>query len=94
MSAWVLQRGDEEPARLGLAVPKSVGGAVRRNRARRRLKSVVGGLRPAPGQDVVLRAGPEVATEEFEDLVEDVAGALEQAGLRPAGRARSIAGNR
>lgn len=86
MGATVVQRGDEGPARVGLSVGKPAGGAVSRNRARRRLRAVVAGLDLAPGQDVVLRAGPDVATKEFEDLVHDVDEALRRAGLRSARR--------
>lgn len=52
--------GIEEPARLGLAVPRSLGGAVVRNRLKRRLREVWRSLLPElpPGRDYVLIARP------------------------------------
>jgi ribonuclease P protein component len=53
---------DAEP-RLGLAVPKSVGGAVVRNRVKRQLRETWHelGERIAPGFDYVLVARPALA---------------------------------
>jgi ribonuclease P protein component len=44
LAGFVLQeraRGDRRPARMGFTVSKRVGGAVERNRVRRRLKEIV-----------------------------------------------------
>lgn len=56
------------PARLGLAVPARVGGAVVRNRIKRRLRAsfVSAGL-PA-GVDVVVRATREASSVDFQEL--------------------------
>src|SRR5919198_4955243 len=56
------RESDEEP-RLGLAVPKSVGGAVVRNRIKRRLREIFGArLETLPrGHDYVLVARPGLA---------------------------------
>ncbi len=50
-------------ARLGLAVPKTVGGAVVRNRVKRQLRETWGELRGSarPGHDYVLVARPGLA---------------------------------
>ncbi len=50
-------------ARLGLAVPKSLGGSVVRNRVKRRLREAWRGLLPEirPGRDYVLIARPGLA---------------------------------
>ncbi|CAN5709109.1 hypothetical protein BH18ACT15_BH18ACT15_14920 [soil metagenome] len=84
--AAVVQRGDDGAARVGFRVAKSAGGAVSRNRARRRLRAIVAGLDLVPGQDVVLQAGPDVATKGFEDLVHDVEEALRRAEARSVRR--------
>jgi ribonuclease P protein component len=55
--------GDDGPPRLGLAVPKSVGNAVVRNRVKRQLRETWAELadRARPGHDYVLVARPAVA---------------------------------
>jgi ribonuclease P protein component len=76
--------GDDEP-RLGLAVPKSVGNAVVRNRVKRQLREtwreLAGSARP--GHDYVLVARPPLAepadTRGHEWLVERVTEVLEKA---------------
>ena len=85
LGVTVAQRGDQGPARVGFRVARATGNAVTRNRARRRLRAIVAGLDLAPGQDVILQAGPDAATKEFEDLVHDVDEALRRAGLRLVG---------
>jgi ribonuclease P protein component len=81
-AAFVLQardRGDEGPARVGFTVSKKVGGAVERNRVRRRLHEVVR-LSPAErlhaGTDYVLIGRRSALDLPFERLVDDFAGAL------------------
>lgn len=56
------------PARLGLAVPSSVGGAVVRNRIKRRLRAAFVAAGPSDGVDVVVRARPEAADTSFQEL--------------------------
>jgi ribonuclease P protein component len=55
--------GEPEPPRLGLAVPKSVGGAVVRNRVKRQLRETWQELAPTAkaGHDYVLVARPGLA---------------------------------
>jgi ribonuclease P protein component len=59
---WFPREGDGEP-RLGLAVPKSVGGAVVRNRIKRRLREIFRSrMETLPrGHDYVLVARPGLA---------------------------------
>jgi ribonuclease P protein component len=77
--------GDASEPRLGLAVPKSVGGAVVRNRVKRQLREVWQELAPSalPGHDYVLVARPGLAepadTRGQEWLRERVAEVLEKA---------------
>ncbi|MBX3578331.1 MAG: ribonuclease P protein component [Rhizobiaceae bacterium] len=64
----VLARGDAGEPRLGLTVTKKTGGAVERNRIRRRLREAVrthaaGDMQP--GNDYVIVARAEVLTAPF-----------------------------
>jgi ribonuclease P protein component len=63
-----------EPPRIGFVVSKSVGGAVVRNRVRRRLRSVVRGYLPSlPGGSLlVVRAHPQAATARQADLAAEL----------------------
>jgi ribonuclease P protein component len=63
-----------EPARAGFIVSKAVGGAVVRNKVRRRLRSAVAGyLRSLPGGSLlVVRAHPQAATARQADLAADL----------------------
>jgi ribonuclease P protein component len=76
--------GEPRPARVGVSTTKGVGGAVVRNRARRRLREAVrraGALRP--GCDVVVVAGPGTTGMDFHDLVNRVVEGLRRAGALP-----------
>jgi ribonuclease P protein component len=77
--------GDDGPPRLGLAVPKSVGGAVVRNRVKRQLRETWAEVaaRARAGHDYVLVARPGLAepadSREHAWLVERVTEVLEKA---------------
>jgi ribonuclease P protein component len=60
---WFPREDAEDAARLGLAVPKAVGGAVVRNRVKRQLRETWRELsdRVRPGHDYVLVARPALA---------------------------------
>ena len=79
------EEGDDGPPRLGLAVPKSVGNAVARNRVKRQLRQTWAELseRARPGHDYVLVARPAIAepadTRGHDWLVERVIEVLEKA---------------
>jgi ribonuclease P protein component len=85
---WFPRADDDEPGepRLGLAVPKSVGNAVVRNRVKRQLRETWRELVPLakPGHDYVLVARPGLAepadTRGHAWLVERVTEVLEKAG--------------
>ena len=65
-----LERADESPARFGFIVARSVGGAVDRNRVRRRMRAVGREIIDAGGRgvDVVVRALPGSAQQGWTSL--------------------------
>ena len=74
-------------ARVGLTVTKSVGGAVERNRVRRRLKEALRAARPLEAEgdhDYVLMARREALGRRFAALVDDVRNAFRAARRRGA----------
>lgn len=64
--------------RLGLSVSRRVGGAVVRNRVRRRIREAYRTHRGwfPPGMDVVVSARPSAAEATWEELLEDLRKAL------------------
>jgi ribonuclease P protein component len=68
------QPGNDEPARVGFVVGKAVGGAVVRNKVRRRLRHVARGyLGSLPeGSLLVVRANPRAATARQADLAAEL----------------------
>ncbi|HEX9711833.1 MAG TPA: ribonuclease P protein component [Actinomycetota bacterium] len=82
VACFALATGEQRPPRLGIAASRKVGGAVGRNRAKRRLRGAARAMiasLPA-GMDVVLVAGPRVVEEPFEQLSSDVRSAIARAG--------------
>jgi ribonuclease P protein component len=74
-------------ARVGLTVTKSVGGAVERNRVRRRLKEALRAAAPLEAEgdhDYVLMARREALGRRFAALVDDVRTAFRAARRRSA----------
>jgi ribonuclease P protein component len=79
-----LAREDSGPARVGFTVTKKVGGAVIRNRTRRRLKEAARLLfkgRPVSGVDVVLIGRDATRRRKFGALIEDLRRALTRTGV-------------
>jgi ribonuclease P protein component len=71
--------------RVGFTASRKVGGAVERNRAKRRLRAAAAALLPLSGRegtDYVLVARPTTLRRPFEDLLKDLAAALDAAHLR------------
>lgn len=76
-----------EPAiRVGFTASRKVGGAVQRNRARRRLRAAVQEVLPvlaAPGHDFVIVARAQTLSRDFAMLKDDL-----ETGLRRLGASR------
>ena len=71
--------GEQDAIRVGFTVSRKVGNAVRRNRARRRLKAVAEEIladRGRPGHDYVLVGRQATPERPFADLCQDLAQAL------------------
>lgn len=75
------------PPRFGFTVTKKAGGAVERNRMRRRLREAVRRAAPLeakPGFDYVIVARREALGAGFDRLVSDLARAMRLIGDKPA----------
>jgi ribonuclease P protein component len=68
-------RAPQSATRLGLAVPRRTGGAVARNRVKRRLRAAAARALPSHGWDVVIGAHPSLYTMSFQQMV----GGIEEA---------------
>lgn len=77
-----------QPPRVGFVVSKAVGGAVVRNRTKRRLRALMAQRidRVPVGADVVVRANPVAAQASSAQLGAEVDGLLARALPRLAGR--------
>jgi ribonuclease P protein component len=76
---YLRKSSEERPPRFGFIVAKNVGGAVTRNRVRRRLKAAGFELVPSlsSGTDVVIRALPASVQAEWSTLQAEISGALD-----------------
>jgi ribonuclease P protein component len=80
------------PARFGLTVTKRIGGAVQRNRIKRRLREVLRlspDLPASPGRDYVIVAKAEALTVDFQALRAELTNAVRKIhkSARPRSRA-------
>lgn len=72
-----------EPMRVGFTASRKVGNAVKRNRARRRLKAAADLVvtdHGAPGHDIVLIARPATINRSFPSLLQDLTTGLKKMG--------------
>ena len=81
--------GDSGTPRLGITVPRALGGAVLRNRIKRRLRIAARVSLPMlpAGLDVVLHPRPTVATMPYPALLAELAAAYGRVAQRVAARA-------
>jgi ribonuclease P protein component len=88
-------RGDDRPlVRAGFTATKRIGGAVERNRAKRRMREAARLLLPElarPGFDYVFIARGGVTTRPWARLLDDVKSALIRLAAERDGRARDPA---
>ena len=77
MTVFYLRRPEDElsGARVGFTVSKALGGAVQRNRIRRRLREAVrlGNFSTGIAADVVINPKRSALTADFEDLQSEIA---------------------
>jgi ribonuclease P protein component len=76
-------RTDLETTRFGLATGRKLGGAVVRNRVRRRLSEVLRAMAPSfqPGWDVLIIARPAIVEADHQVLVEALRRLLRRGGV-------------
>ena len=80
--AHVRVTDERGPARIGVTAARGFDGAVKRNRAKRRVREAVRMVRDdvRAGADVVLVASAATLRMDFQDMVDSVRRALAQAG--------------
>lgn len=81
--------------RFGITASRKVGGAVERNRAKRRLRAAAVEVLPVagrPGTDYVLIARAETLRRPYRDLIRDLSGAVDGLERRPK-ETRAAAGS-
>ena len=77
---------EDETTRFGLAVSKRVGGAVTRNRVKRRLRECFSSLEILSGYNIVVSARPAAAQADYHMLMSSLRRLAGQAGvLQPQG---------
>lgn len=72
--------------RYGMAVSRRVGGAVVRNRVRRRLRELMRALPPDGGFDVLVSANPRIVGASFEEIREALEATVGEALARTDGQ--------
>lgn len=73
----VATEGVEDRPRVGLVVRKDVGNAVRRNRAKRRIRHAMADVSLEQGMDYVIIAGSRVVEAPFQELIQWLRQAME-----------------
>lgn len=81
----IVTSSDHPCPRVGVVVGRSLGGAVRRNRAKRRLRAAMHPLMPLipAGHDLILIARPALLEATFREVQETLQALLRRAGLLP-----------
>jgi len=76
-------RTDLDTTRIGLSTGRKLGGAVVRNRVRRRLREVLRAMAPSfqPGWDVLIIARPAIVDASHDEIAEAVGRLLRRGGV-------------
>ena len=80
MTVFVTESIDVGPARLGMAIRRSAGNAVARNKTKRRVREAWRKLAVADDLDVVIRVGKDGVDASYQEMEKHMIGALESAG--------------
>ena len=72
--------GERGVPQVGIVASRRVGGAVSRNRAKRRLREALMRVELKPDTAYVVVASPDVVTMEFDDLVSELGTAITASG--------------
>ena len=82
LTAHVLSSGEDLAPRVGITATRGLGGAVQRNRAKRRVRAVVRELGDSirPGSEVVVTATADAVTADFQQLVDNLRTVLDKVG--------------
>jgi ribonuclease P protein component len=80
------RRTDGPTTRIGLATPASLGGAVERNRVRRRMRALVRARHEemGAGWDLLVIMKPDARSATFDELRDALNVVLDRAGIRRA----------
>ena len=91
MTVFYWQRPEASGLRIGFTVGRALGGAVQRNRMKRRLREAVRLTRPIDGAnaDVVINPKKSVLTVDFADLVNEVRRAFLVIEQKLAGKSKA-----
>ncbi len=81
MTLTILANG-LDVSRLGIIAPRRLGGATRRNRAKRLVREIYRLNKPSPGLDIVVLPHPELPNVAFADLEVDYRDAVRRYGRR------------
>ncbi len=86
----------EQPSRVGMTVPRALGGAVERNRLKRRLREAVRKHRAdlGPGWDIVFHPRAKAKTVEFAELEAAVQSFFASCARASGGLDRSAGGRK
>ena len=70
-----------EQSRYGVTASRSIGGAVKRNRAKRRMRAAIQAAELSPGWDLILVARPGLDEVPWPELEKAIQSLLKQAGV-------------